>query len=93
MPLLVPLVFWNSPVLVGAMLMLGILLNPAGNAGSQSYRIAITPAELQGRIAVVDAVRRACRDAARPVLGGFLLETYGGPAATVGLLVLVTVAA
>jgi hypothetical protein len=28
-----------------------------------------------------------------PVVGGFLLETYGGPAATIGLLVLVTVTA
>ena len=35
-PLLVPLIFWSSPWLVGAMLCVGLLLNPAGNAGAQS---------------------------------------------------------
>jgi predicted MFS family arabinose efflux permease len=92
-PLLVPLVFWSSPVLVGAMLMLGILLNPAGNAGSQSYRVAITPSELQGRVgSSMQFVGMSVMPLA-PVAGGFLLERYGGPAATVGLLVLVTATA
>jgi MFS family permease len=92
-PLLVPLVFWSSPVLVGAMLMLGILLNPAGNAGSQSYRIAITPPELQGRVGSSMQFVGMSMMPLAPIVGGFLLETYGGPAATVGLLVLVTVTA
>jgi predicted MFS family arabinose efflux permease len=86
-PLLVPLVFWSSPVLVGAMLCLGLLLNPAGNAGAQSYRVAITPMELQGRIgSSMQFVGMSVMPLA-PVLGGFLLERYGGAAATVGLLV------
>lgn len=89
-PLLVPLVFWSSPVLVGAMLMMGILLNPAGNAGTQSYRVAITPPELQGRVGSSMQFVGMSMMPAAPVLGGFLLDTYGGPAATVGLLVLVT---
>jgi MFS family permease len=92
-PLLVPLVFWSSPVLVGAMLMMGILLNPAGNAGTQSYRVAITPPELQGRVGSSMQFVGMSMMPAAPVVGGFLLETYGGPAATVGLLVLVTVTA
>lgn len=86
-PLLVPLVFWSSPVLVGAMLCLGILLNPAGNAGSQSYRVAITPVELQGRIgSSMQFVGMSVMPLA-PVVGGLLLEQYGGASATVGLLV------
>jgi MFS family permease len=92
-PLLVPLVFWSSPVLVGAMLMTGILLNPAGNAGTQSYRVAITPPELQGRVGSSMQFVGMSMMPAAPVLGGFLLQTYGGPAATIGLLVLVTVTA
>jgi len=92
-PLLVPLVFWSSPTLVGAMLMLGILLNPAGNAGSQSYRVAITPAQLQGRVGSSMQFVGMSMMPLAPIVGGFLLETYGGPAATVGLLVLVTVTA
>jgi MFS family permease len=92
-PLLLPLVFWSSPVLVGAMLMLGILLNPAGNAGSQSYRVAITPAHLQGRVSSSMQFVGMSMMPLAPIGGGFLLESYGGPAATVGLLVLVTVTA
>jgi predicted MFS family arabinose efflux permease len=92
-PLLVPLVFWSSPVLVGAMLMLGILLNPAGNAGAQSYRVAITPPELQGRVGSSMQFVGMSMMPFAPVVGGFLLQTYGGPAATVGLVVLVTITA
>ncbi len=92
-PLLVPLVFWSSPVLVGAMVFLGLLLNPAGNAGSQSYRVAITPPELQGRIgASMQFVGMSVMPLA-PLLGGALLERYGGGAATVGLLVVATATA
>ena len=92
-PLLVPLVFWSSPALIGAMLFLGLLLNPAGNAGAQSYRVAITPVELQGRIgSSMQFVGMSVMPLA-PLLGGFLLETYGGPAATLGLLVAAIVAA
>jgi MFS family permease len=92
-PLLVPLVFWSSPVLVGAMIFLGILLNPAGNAAAQSYRAAITPPHLQGRIGAAMQFTSMSMMPLAPVLGGFLLEVYGAPVATVGLLVLVSVTA
>ncbi|MCW2793998.1 MAG: major facilitator superfamily 1 [Nocardioides sp.] len=92
-PLLLPLVFWSSPVLVGAMIFFGILLNPAGNAAAQAYRAAITPADLQGRIGAAMQFTSLSMMPLAPVLGGFLLEVYGGPAATVGLLALVTVTA
>ena len=50
MPLVVPMVLWNNPAVVAAALWLGLLLNPAGNAGIGSYRIAVTPDHLQGRL-------------------------------------------
>jgi MFS family permease len=86
-PLLVPLVFFSSPVLIGALLFLGLLLNPAGNAASASYRAAITPVGLQGRVASAYSFLGLATLPLAPVLGGLLLEHAGGPAATAGLLV------
>ncbi len=86
-PLLVPLIFWSSPWLVGAMLFVGLLLNPAGNAGGQSYRVAITPDELQGRIASSSQFLSFTTIPFAPLLGGWLLETYGASTATTVLLV------
>jgi MFS family permease len=86
-PLLVPLIFWSSPWLVGAMLFVGLLLNPAGNAAGQSYRVAITPDELQGRIASSSQFLGFMTIPFAPLLGGWLLETYGASTATVVLLV------
>ncbi len=86
-PLIVPLLFWSSPVLIGAMLFVGLFLNPAGNAGAQSYRVAITPAHLQGRVSSASQFLGMTTMPLAPVLGGFLLEQYGATAATVGLLV------
>ena len=86
-PLLVPLVFWSSPVLVGAMLFLGLLLNPAGIAAGGAYRAAITPVELQGRVLSASSFLGMATLPLAPVLGGLLLEHTGGPAAIVGLVV------
>ena len=85
-PLLVPLVFWSSPWLVGAVLCVGLLLNPAGNAGAQSYRVAITPAALQGRVASSSQFLAMTTIPFAPLLGGWLLETWGGSVATAVLL-------
>ena len=57
---------WNQPLVVAAALGLGLLLNPAGNAGIGSYRIAVTPPELIGRVQSTIAVRVDVRDAALP---------------------------
>lgn len=86
-PLLLPLVFWSSPWLVAAMLCTGLLLNPAGNAAGQSYRVAITPAELQGRIASSSQFLGFTTMPLAPVLGGWLLATYGSATATAMLVV------
>lgn len=48
-PLVVPMALWNHPVAVAAALGVGVLLNPAGNAGISSYRLTLTPPALQGR--------------------------------------------
>jgi MFS family permease len=65
----------------------GLLLDPAGNAAGASYRAAITPAALQGRVASATSFLAMATLPLAPVVGGLLLEHAGGPAATVGLLV------
>ncbi|WP_110180710.1 hypothetical protein [Nocardioides solisilvae] len=85
-PLLLPLVLWSSPWVVAAVLGAGLLLNPAGNAATQSYRVAITPERLQGRIASSSQFLAFTTIPLAPLLGGWLLEAYGGRTATALLL-------
>lgn len=85
-PLLLPLALWPTPWTVGGVLLLGLLLNPAGNAGSQSYRVAITPDALQGRLASALQFLGFTTIPLAPLLGGWLLETWGGTAATLALM-------
>jgi len=96
-PPLVPMIWWSSPLAVGACVFVVLLLNPAGNAGIGAYRIAVTPDELQGRVSAASQSVSMSMMPLAPVLGGLLLERYGGgPAiavlvlATAGLAVLVT---
>jgi len=77
-PLVVPMVFWNDPVVVAAALAVGLFLNPADNAGIGAYRIAVTPAELQGRIqSTMQFVSMSSMPLA-PLLAGVLLAALGG---------------
>ena len=87
-PLLVPLALWNHPAVVAAALSMGLLLNPAGNAGIGAYRIAVTPPELIGRVQSTSQFVSMSTMPFAPVLGGGLLALLGGPAAMVALGVL-----
>jgi predicted MFS family arabinose efflux permease len=80
-PIVVPMVLWNNPAVVAAALAFGLFLNPADNAGGQTYRIAHTPTELQGRAASASSFMSTSVMWLAPLLGGVLLETVGGPAA------------
>ncbi|MFC4784401.1 MFS transporter [Nocardioides sp. MAHUQ-72] len=80
-PLVVPMVLWNQPAVVAAALGLGMLLNPAGNAGIGAYRVAVTPDALQGRVqSTMQFVSMSTMPLA-PVLAGVLLSGLGGSAA------------
>ena len=74
-----------------------MLLNPAGNAGIGAYRIAVTPADLQGRVSATSQFVAMSVMPLSPLLGGVLLERYGGEVAiavlalaTAGLALLLT---
>ncbi len=77
-PLLVPLAVWNHPAVVAAALGLGLFLNPAGNAGIGSYRISVTPDELQGRVQSTLQFVSMSAMPLSPVLAGALLHGLGG---------------
>jgi MFS family permease len=80
-PLAVPMVLWSRPAVVAAAIFTGLLLNPAGNAGSGTYRIAHTPAHLQGRAASASQFLSMSVIWLAPLLGGGLLAALGGATA------------
>ena len=84
-PLLVPMVFWNNPAVVAVALSLGVFLNPAGNAGIGSYKMAVTPPELVGRVQSTGQFLTWSTLPLAPVLGGALLALVGGPATMAAL--------
>src|SRR6478609_12068602 len=85
--------FWNLTALVAAALGLGLLLNPAGNAGIGAYRIAVTPPELVGRVQSTSQFVSMSAMPLAPVLAGVLLTTLGGTAAVLVLGVLTALVA
>ena len=85
LPLVVPMAMWNEPLVVAAALGLGMLLNPAGNAGISSYRIAITPPELVGRVQSTAQFASISAMPFAPLLAGLLLTSLGGPATILAL--------
>jgi MFS family permease len=87
-PLSVPMIFVNHPAVVAVAVSLGIFLNPAGNAGIQSYRISITPPEQLGRSQSAAQFVSMSAMPLAPVVAGLTLSAWGGPAATATITVL-----
>ena len=88
LPLMVPMAFWGHPLVVAAALGAILLLNPAGNAGVSSYRMAITPPELIGRVQAAMQVASMATLPLAPVLAGALLGGLGGRDAILAIVVL-----
>jgi MFS family permease len=80
-PLAIPLMMWNHPLVVAASLSAGLFLNPTGNAGMGAYRMALTPADLQGRVQSATQFVAMSIMPLAPVLAGALLAGLGGRAA------------
>ena len=81
LPLVAPMALWNHPAVVAAALGVGMLLNPAGNAGIASYRVAVTPPDLIGRVQSTSQFVSMSALPLAPVLAGGLLAWLGGPLA------------
>ncbi len=84
-PLSVPLALWNHPATMALAASLGIFLNPAGNAAAGSYRLAITPPELVGRVQSSMQVVSMMAMPLAPLLAGVLLGSLGGREAILAL--------
>jgi predicted MFS family arabinose efflux permease len=93
LPLMVPMAFWGQPPVVAAALGSILLLNPAGNAGVSSYRMAITPPALIGRVQSAMQFTAMATMPLAPVLAGALLNTLGGRDAILALTGLTTLVA
>jgi MFS family permease len=77
-PLAVPVILWNHPLVVAASLSAGMFLNPTGNAGMGAYRMAHTPPELQGRVQSATQFVSMSIMPLAPLIAGGLLATVGG---------------
>lgn len=78
---LVPLTVSSSVWTACASTFFLLLLNPVGNAGISSYRMAVTPDHLQGRVGSTSQFVSMSVMPLSPLLGGYLLEHHGGTAA------------
>lgn len=84
---LVPLTVSSSVWTACASTFFLLLLNPVGNAGISSYRMAVTPDHLQGRIGSTSQFVSMSVMPLSPLLGGYLLEHQGGTTAITVLVV------
>jgi MFS family permease len=84
---LVPLTLSSSVWTACASTFFLLLLNPVGNAGISSYRMAVTPDHLQGRVGSTSQFVSMSVMPLSPLLGGYLLEHRGGTTAVTVLVV------
>lgn len=84
-PLSVPLALWNHPWAMALAASVGLFLNPAGNAGVGSYRLAITPPELVGRMQSTMQFASMSTMPLAPALAGGLLAVLDGRDAVLAL--------
>lgn len=92
-PLSLPLALWNHPVVMAGAASVGLFLNPAGNAGVGSYRMAITPPELVGRVQSAMQFTSMLAMPLAPALAGVLLAGLGGRDAVLALTALTALVA
>lgn len=92
-PLSVPLALWNHPLAMALAASAGLFLNPAGNAGVGSYRLAITPPELVGRMQSTMQFAAMATMPLAPALAGGLLAVLSGRDAVLALTALTAVVA
>ncbi|KRB77658.1 MFS transporter [Nocardioides sp. Root190] len=92
-PLSLPLALWNHPWAMALAASAGMFLNPAGNAGIGSYRMAITPPELIGRVQSTMQFTSMLSMPLAPALAGLLLSVLGGGQAVLVLSAITAVVA
>jgi MFS family permease len=76
---LIPIAYTNDPFLIGGLIGLVLLINPAANASVASYLTAVTPDRFQGRTGASLSFCVTLLMPLGPLTGGWLLHTVGGP--------------
>jgi predicted MFS family arabinose efflux permease len=89
----IPIPLTDSPIIIGGLLGLAMLVNPLANAGLMSYKVAITPDRLQGRSQSAIVFLIMVMVPIAPAMGGYLLGHFGHFPAMYVFVVLVVVAA
>jgi MFS family permease len=84
-PVCVPLALWSTPLVMAVAAAWILLPNPAGNAAMSSYRMAITPPELIGRVQSASQFVSMITMPLFPVVAGALLGWLGGRDAILAL--------
>ena len=84
-PLSLPLAVWNDPWAMMLAASVGMLLNPAGNAGMGAYRMVVTPPELVGRVQSAMQFTSMLTMPLAPALAGVLLSSVSGGVAVLVL--------
>jgi MFS family permease len=74
----VPMAFTDSVLLIGGLLAVALLGNPAGNVSVTSYLVATTPDHLQGRCQAALGFCTSALMPIGPVLGGAAMARWGG---------------
>ncbi len=89
----VPMAFTDNVVVIGLLLAVGLLANPAGNACIFSYLAATTPDRLQGRANAALMFSAMALTPLASVVGGWALAAYGGRATMLAAAALTALAA
>ncbi len=89
----VPMAFTDNVVVIGILLAVALLGNPAGNACISSYMAATTPDRLQGRANAALMFSAMILTPLAPVVGGAVLAVWGGRTAMLAAAVLTALSA
>lgn len=83
----VPMAFTNNVLVIGLLLGLALVGNPAGNAAIFAYMAAITPDHMQGRANAALMFCATVLSPLGPVVGGAMLALWGGQTAMLAMVV------
>lgn len=86
----VPMAFTDNVYVIGALLALALLTNPAGNAGVMSRLFSITPDNMQGRASAALGFAASAFMPLGPLVGGYLLALAGARTAVLVVAALIS---
>lgn len=71
---LLPILFWQSPAVIGVCYFVWALVQPANNAGLGGYRFSLVPTSMQGRVTAADTLMVGIPVALSSLIAGFFVD-------------------